>query len=101
MREMGLEIYITELDVDDTNLPGPDLDHQIVQTYAQYLEIVGPFARMICFEELADKGNINDEQIQQVRADGQSHRPNLFDNQYARKPEYSAVLETIRSLPRI
>jgi endo-1,4-beta-xylanase len=101
MRGMGLEIYITELDVDDTLLPANNLDQEVAQVYAQYLGIVGPFAKMICFEQLADRGDPAYGQIERRRPDGLAHRPNPFDFRYNRKPAYTAVVETLLGLPRI
>ena len=101
MRSMGLDIYITEMDVDDTLLPAANLDQEIAQTYAQYLQIVGPFAKVICFETLTDRGSVTDGQIELKRTDNLAHRPNLFTHQFQPKPAFTAVVETLSALPRI
>jgi endo-1,4-beta-xylanase len=101
MRDLGLDVFITELDVDDTALPLANLDERIAQTYVEYLSLVGPYAKMICLEQLGDKGSFNDQQIEHRRADLQPHRPNLFDSSYKKKLAYYAVRQTIAGLPKL
>jgi endo-1,4-beta-xylanase len=100
MRDLGMEILITELDVDDAKFSGPTLDEQVAQTYVQYLKLVGPYTKVICLEALGDRAT-ESGQIAHARLDGQPHRPNLFDPQFKHKGAYNEVLEAISSLPKI
>jgi len=101
MRDLGLEIYLTELDVDDTALPFENLDTEIARTYLEYLSIVGPYATMICMEQSRDVPRYDYGQIEHKRADMRPHRPNLFDPTFQKKLAYYVVLKTLQELPRL
>jgi endo-1,4-beta-xylanase len=92
LQDLGLEIMITELDVDDTGIPGPQVDEVVARKYAEYLDLVGPFASVITFEQLADDVNLP------KRPDGLIHRPNLFDPSYQKKPAYDAAAKSLLNM---
>jgi endo-1,4-beta-xylanase len=92
LRDLGFDIMITELDVDDSGIPGPQVDKAVAQKYAEYLELVGPFASVITFEALADNTALP------KRPDGLLPRPNLFDIDIEKKPAYFAAAESLREL---
>lgn len=92
VQDLGLEIMITELDVDDSNIPNANVDEIVARKYGEYLDIVGPFASVITFEQLADNVNLP------KRADGIPHRPNLFDTKYQKKAAYNAVLSSLNNM---
>jgi endo-1,4-beta-xylanase len=94
-QDLGLEIMITELDVDDSNIPGPEVDTAVARKYAEYLDLVGPFASAITFEAVADDPNLP------KRSDGLSHRPNLFDPAYEKKPSYKSAATSIGKLTKV
>jgi endo-1,4-beta-xylanase len=100
MRGLGLEILVTELDVDDAQFSGPTLDQQVAQTYVDYLKIVGPYTKVICLEAFADRAT-ESGQIAHPRLDTQPHRPNLFDPQFNHQGAYDEVVQAISALPRI
>jgi endo-1,4-beta-xylanase len=92
LRDLGLELMITELDVDDSGIPGPQIDDAVARKYAEYLDLVGPFASVITFEQLADNVNLP------KRPDGLIHRPNLFDPSYQKKPAYDAAAKSLENM---
>lgn len=93
-QDLGLEIMITELDVDDTAIPGPQLDDFVARNYAEYLDLVGPFASVITFEQLSDDPNLA------KRPDGLLHRPNIFDTTYQKKAAYNAAASSLAKMHR-
>src|SRR5258708_7376788 len=92
LQDLGLEIMITELDVDDSGIPGPLVDDAVARKYAEYLDLVGPFASVITFEALADIA------ILPKRPDGLIHRPNLFDTNIQKKSAYFAAATSLTGL---
>ena len=99
LQELGLTIMITELDVDDSNVPSALRDQVVAQRYTEYLELVGPFARAITFQELADPAKNQGQEFDfPKREDGLTHRPNLLDNSYQKKPSYYAVIKALSQL---
>ena len=92
VKEMGLEILVTELDVDDHTIPETKADEAVAQTYLEFLELVLPFAKVITLEQLQDVPELP------KRGDGLPIRPNLFDAQYERKPAYAAVAKALGEL---
>jgi endo-1,4-beta-xylanase len=93
IQDLGLEIMITELDVDDIGVPGPMIDTVVAQKYSEFLDLVGPFAPLISFQGAADYPN------QPKRPDGLSSRPNLFDVNFQKKPAYRSVTQALERLP--
>jgi endo-1,4-beta-xylanase len=93
IQDLGLEIMITELDVDDVDLPGSIIDQTVADKYGQFIDIVGPFVKVITFEGLRDDPSLP------KRSDGLPHRPNLLDAQYEPTPAYSATVKALNALP--
>jgi endo-1,4-beta-xylanase len=83
IKDLGLEIMITELDVDDADVPGPLIDQTVARKYGEFIALVGPFATAITFEQLRDDPSLP------RRADGLFHRQNLLDADYQPTPAYS------------
>jgi endo-1,4-beta-xylanase len=101
VRALGLQVLITELDVNDTHVPG-DLqarDEAVAKCYADYLMNVVPLAHVerVIFWTVSDKGNwLNSMQAPNFRrSDGGPHRPGLLDNNLMEKPAYAAVAGAI------
>jgi endo-1,4-beta-xylanase len=94
VQALGLEIQITELDVDDVGVPGPMIDTVVAQKYREYLDLVGPFAPLISFQDVADSPSLP------KRPDGLASRPDLFDAHYQEKPSYKAVTQALDHLPK-
>jgi endo-1,4-beta-xylanase len=94
LQDLGLEITISELDVDDTGIPAPSIDDVVARKYAEFLDLVGPFARVVTLEQLADNSNLP------KRSDGLVHRPNIYDTSGQKKPAYNAVAKSLGNMQR-
>jgi endo-1,4-beta-xylanase len=94
VQDLGLDIMITELDVDDVDVPGPLIDQTVASKYGEFLDLVGPFAKVITFEQLSDEADLP------RRPDGLQHRPNLLDTNYRPTLAYAATVASLRALPR-
>jgi GH35 family endo-1,4-beta-xylanase len=91
VHDLGLDMIITELDVDDVDVPGPLIAQTVAAKYAEYLNLVLPFVKIITFEGLR-----NDPAIPK-RPDGLAHKPNLFDEDYSKNAAYDAVVASLRT----
>lgn len=98
---MGLEIYLTELDVNDTEL-GPDIqmrDEMIASYTKDYLDM------MLSYEATKDVlawGLVDSYSWLQdflPRDDGVEKRPTLFDSEYRPKLMREAVASALKSAP--
>jgi endo-1,4-beta-xylanase len=112
IRSLGLQLFITELDINDTRVQG-DIearDRKIGQTYYDYITDVvsaGDVKRLILFS-ISDMGNwydaLSDEHAKQfMRGDNTKHRPNILDENLRPKPELASVasaLQRVCSSPR-
>lgn len=98
MRQLGLKVLVTELDVIDTDLPGPvELrDALIAAQVEEFLEAVtasGPLDSITSWG-LTDKFTWIRWAFK--RSDGLGHRPLPFDENYRPKPMFD-VIERFRS----
>ena len=91
IHELGLDVIITELDVDDVDVPGPMIAQTVAAKYAEFITLVSPFVKIITFEQLR-----NDPALPK-RSDGLAHRPNLFDQDYSRTSSFDAVVAALRT----
>jgi len=92
VQDLGLDIMITELDVDDVDVPGPLIDQTVASKYGEFIDLVGPYVNAMTFEGLKDDPTLP------KRPDGLAHRPNLFDAQHQPTPAYSATVKALMSL---
>jgi len=92
LQEANLEIHITELDVDDSAIPGPQVDDAVARKYGEFLDLVLPFATAITFEQLIDDPGLP------KRSDGVPHRPNMFDAHYQKMPAYYAAAKAFEEV---
>jgi endo-1,4-beta-xylanase len=93
VEDLGLESMITELDVDDVDVPGSLIDQTAASKYGEFIDLVGPFVKVITFEGLRDDPSLP------RRSDGLPHRPNLLDARYEPTPAYSATVKALMTLP--
>jgi endo-1,4-beta-xylanase len=97
VRDMGLQMLITELDVNDTRTEGDfqTRDEVVAKTYHDYLMEVVPASgtKRVIFWTPTDKWDwLNSTNIPHGQRDDRTpHRPGLFDDSMGRKPAYGAV----------
>jgi endo-1,4-beta-xylanase len=101
LRQFGLKIILTELDVDDTWIEGdiPSRDRVVAQCYEEYLADLIPQAhpsRIILFSA-TDQRNWYDALSASARRDQKGHRPGIFDASLAPKLSYTAVANALRA----
>jgi endo-1,4-beta-xylanase len=89
LRDMDLEILITELDVEDSAVSEPQVDDAVAKKYQEFLELVGPFAKVITFQMLSDIRELP------KRPDGFLPRPSMWDVDYNKKLSYHTVIKAI------
>ena len=99
IRQLGLQILITELDVSDLNVIGDTktVDGAVARRYTEYLNAVGTVTdtQQLIFWVLSDYKNWQDWlatiKPQDRRKDGKLHRPGLLDTAMQEKPSWAAV----------
>lgn len=99
VRGMGLQVLITEFDINDAKVPGDEMarDRAVADYYRNYLDIMLPISDMkrLIFWSLQDDKNWMDymcDAPRWQRADGQcNHRPSFLNPQMQIKPSYLAV----------
>jgi endo-1,4-beta-xylanase len=95
--KLGLEVYVTELDVNSHTLPGgPEAqDAAVAQVYKDYLELVlpEPNVKAVLTWGITDAHTwLNQsKQAWALRADGARQRPLPFDEQYNPSPAFFAM----------
>jgi len=102
VRSMGLEVQITELDVNDSKVDGDVLhrDQVTADCYRRYLDIVLPVAdvRRLVIWSITDQGNwmiYMKGAPQWQRSDGAPLRPGILDVSMKPKPAYEAVMASL------
>lgn len=97
LKQFGLQVLLTEVDVDDTSLPSsPRIrDAAVEQCYGDYLCSMLSEANpvRVIFFCPSDRANWYDSvhSAPFLRADGEAHRPGLFDSSLMPKPAYGTV----------
>lgn len=101
---LGLNIYVTELDVDDKAAPSDVAarDQDVAATYASYLGILLAHSgvKTISSWGISDRSswlNRWDQFPQYRRADGLPQRPDVLDDKLGRKPAYFAVTDALKA----
>lgn len=98
-REINLQVFVTEIDVDDRELPSnpAQRDLGVAETYAAYLQAV--LAEPNVHAVLA--WGVDDAQTwlnqHNPRPDHEPQRPLLFDRLFHPKPAFAAVTESFRA----
>lgn len=92
-RELGLQVFITEMDVDDRALAADvaERDAAVAAAYKQYLDLVlaDPAVRLVLTWGITDRYTWLDHD--QSRADGKPERPLPFDAEGKATPAFFAV----------
>lgn len=105
VKDLGLEVYITELDVDDTHTPGSVEQRQaaVADQYKRYLDLVIPIASppVIVFWSYMDGNNwldwLGNSNQGAHRADGQIHRPGLRGEDQRPTPALARIRQAIEA----
>ena len=96
-REMGLEIYLTELDVNEDDLPFDDVaqrDHAIAEVYRDYLTttLADPAVKAVLTWGVTDRYTwLNGGPTHHRKQPNRPQRSLLFDNDYHPKENFFAV----------
>jgi endo-1,4-beta-xylanase len=104
VRDMGLQILISELDFNDTSVEGDvqTRDDVVAKAYRDYLTQVVPASgtKRVIFWTPSDKWDwLNSaHNFKTERADRTQHRPGLLDNTMQRKPAFLAVQSALREI---
>lgn len=102
VKSMGISVYVTELDVNDTKIIGPliNRDQIVADMYQRYLDVMLPATHMkeLVFWSLTDHSWMDYMKAPQwVRADGTNiHRPGLFGTDLQSKPALNSVEQAIQ-----
>lgn len=99
LKDMGLEILLTEIDVNDTRVQSSDSDRRklVASYYADYLKDVLAIARpnRVIFWSLCDRNNWYDWAAKRssvyARSDGSPHFPGLFTADLQPTPALDAI----------
>jgi endo-1,4-beta-xylanase len=104
IRQLGLQIFITEMDVDDTKLSTGVTrdDADVAQIYGDYLTslLIEANPSRVTFFTPGDLNNWYDRAAPDAtyaRQGGALHRPGLFDSKLASKPAYVAVAAALKA----
>ncbi len=98
---MGLDIYLTEFDVNDTDLgPGIEMRDRLIASYTRdYLDLMLSYPQT---KELLAWGMVDKYSWLQgfmPREDDVEKRPTLYDSNYQAKPMREAVAAALRAAP--
>jgi len=108
LRDLGVEVYVTECDVNDTAIAGTDaqVENAVAQTYRAYLADVlaaAPLKRLI-FWSMSDRfdwyGDLAATQPRWRRPDNRPHHLGLTDTNFAPNPAYCAVRDLLAANAR-
>ena len=101
---LGLECYVTELDVTDRGLP-PEVavrDAAVAHTYRTFLDaaLAEPSVTLVALWGISDRFTwMNDSRFAR-REDGLPTRPHPFDPAFQPKPAWGAIGDALRGAPR-
>ncbi len=97
-REIGLEVFLTEMDVNDRTLPSDiaTRDITVARLYRSYLDLLLPERNVtaVLTWGVSDAGTWLNNGKDRAREDGLPQRPLLFDDHLRAKPAFVAVRET-------
>lgn len=104
IRRMGLEIYITELDVNDDGVEGSieERDQAVAETYRQYLNLVlqEPAVKAVLTWGSDDNHTwLNNTPSHKKKQPDRAARPLPFDTNYRPKPAFFAMRDALDHAP--
>ena len=100
---LGLEVYVTELDVTDRGLP-PDIvlrDAAVARTLRAFLDaaLAEPALRLVTLWGLSDRYTWMNESRFARREDGLPVRAHPYDDRFRPKPAWHAIADAFRAAP--
>jgi endo-1,4-beta-xylanase len=104
-REMGMEVFVTEMDVNDRILPSDteQRDLAVSDRYKSYLDLLLPQNNVtaVLTWGVSDAGTWLNNGKDRAREDGRPQRPLLFDDRLRAKPAFAAVREAFDARRRV
>lgn len=101
LKDTGVKLLITELDVIDTNIPPAGRDNDVASLYYDFVSSTCRVFKPISIQvwELSDQRNWMDVSMPSWRrADGLPHRPAILDDTYAPKPAFAKLQQALREI---
>jgi endo-1,4-beta-xylanase len=104
IEELGLDIYISELDVNDEMFPDDvaERDQKVAEIYSRFLAVALKHRRVkrVVFWGMADHYSFYGPAYKQKHPDAaRKPRPLLLDAEFQRKPAWVAVEQALRNAP--
>lgn len=101
-REMGLQVFITEMDVKDEDIDSNDIgviDHEVANVYRDYLTTVlhDPSVKAVLTWGVSDKHTWLNRPSQRKKNSDRVARPLPFDKDYAPKEAFFAIRDAFES----
>jgi endo-1,4-beta-xylanase len=106
VREMGLQIFLTELDVNEDDLPYNDVakrDEAIAKTYGDFLNVAlaEPAVKAVLMWGVSDSHTwLNDGPTHHRKQPDRPQRSLPFDNDYKPKPVFFAIRDAYDRRPK-
>ncbi|HEY9137801.1 MAG TPA: endo-1,4-beta-xylanase, partial [Terriglobus sp.] len=104
-REMGMEVFVTEMDVNDRALPSDmeQRDLAVADRYKSYLDLLllQKNVTAVLTWGVSDAGTWLNNGKDRAREDGGPQRPLLFDDRLRAKPAFAAVREAFDARRRV
>jgi endo-1,4-beta-xylanase len=101
LKDTGVQLLISELDVIDTDIEARNRDQQVAQLYFDFLTTTAKTLKPVSIQvwELSDANNWLDSSMPSwKRPDGSSHRPAVLDNNYKAKPAWWSLQKALEEL---
>ncbi len=106
IRAMGLDVYLTEMDVNEDDLAFDDVaqrDQAVAKTYQQFLDVAlaNPAVKLMLTWGVSDRRTwLNDGPTHHRKQPKRPQRSLLFDPQYRPTPAYFAVRDCLDHAPQ-
>ena len=106
VRDLGLPIYLTELDVNEDDLPYDDIaqrDRAIAETYRSFLDVTlaEPAVKAVLMWGVSDRHTwLNDGPTHKRKQPNRPQRSLLFDSDYRPKADFFAVRDAMSHRPK-
>jgi endo-1,4-beta-xylanase len=89
IRGLGLDVTVTELDVDEIGVPAPQIAQAAASKIGEFLDIVSPYVGSITLEALSNEPYVS------ARGNGNIHTQNLFDENYKPTLAYGSAVRML------